>query len=150
KTRGANMALESKILIVIDPTADAHPAVDRVVNLIELGTSGYKPEVVLLFAVDHSSTDSSADNPDIYRDDTFLQAVIQRLDAVGITPQVRISWSREWADSNLYTAEVTSASTIFVSRPGGGASLDTAIEFWDLIRNTSISVGIIQQSAKPR
>lgn len=144
------MALETKLLIVIDPTSDSHPAVDRVVNLLELGTSGYKPEITLLFAVDHSGTDTTASNPNIYRDEKFFMELMERLTQVGITPEIRISWSKDWADSILSTAEQVGATSLMVSRPNKTATIESAIEFWHLIRNTTIPVGIIQQAAKPR
>ncbi len=143
------MALEEKLLIVVDPTSDSNPAVDRIVNLSKLGIPGYNPRVTLLFAIDHSSADTSADNPAIYRDDKYLVSLTAPLKAAGLNFSVRISWSREWADSVLFSAQAEGATAIMVSHPGEKTSQTLSDEFWHLIRNASVPVGFIQNSAAP-
>ena len=140
------MALEKKVLIVVDPTLDAQPAVDRVIALVEKGPTDYKPEIALLVTADLNNIDS--DSPGITMDGHALQQLAARLDSVGITPELVISWSKDWSDVILHTAEEVGASSLMLSNPGTGTSTAMTIEFWKLIRNTHIPVGIIQNSAE--
>ena len=144
------MSLERKLLIVVDPSAATHPTIDRVVRLEEAEIPNYQPAVTLLFAVDHSTTDTSAENQAVYCDDSFLHSLSSRLEAVGVSPEIRISWSRDWADSILFTAEQTGASSIFVPHPGDTGGKALSDEFWHLIRNSPVPVGIIQGQTPPQ
>lgn len=144
------MSLEDKLLVVVDPTTDANPAIDRVVNLLQQGVHDTKPEITLLFIVDSSSADTSADNPAIYKDDDYLFKLITPLRDLSISPSVRISWSSEWADSVLFSATEVNATTILFSHPGEKASRSMSDEFWKLIRNSTVPVGVIQTSNKPK
>ena len=142
------MALEKKLLIVIDPTLDTQPAVDRVINLVELGSTDYKPEVVLLVTADINSPRIGPAGLSI--DGQLIDQAVEGLRNVGIAPEVRFSWSREWAETILATAEETGATSLMLSHPGAESAQAMTDDFWQLIRNTSVPVGIIQQSDKPR
>ena len=142
------MALETKLLIVVDPAQDAQPAVDRVINLVELGTSDYKPVVTLLVTADFSGGRSDA--PGISRRWDFIRDMVERMRKVGLSPEVILSWSGDWADNILFTAEEVDASSLMISHPGPETAEAMTDDFWQLIRNTSVPVGIIQQSAKPK
>ncbi|MFA5630246.1 MAG: hypothetical protein WC997_01935 [Porticoccaceae bacterium] len=135
------MLLERKLLIVVDPTSESHPTIDRVVGLQEAEIPNYQPAVSLLFAVDQTTSDTRADNPAVYCDDSFLHNFSSRLEKLGVTPEIRISWSKDWADSILYNVEAVGASSIMVPHPGATRISD---EFWYLIRNSPVPVGIIQ------
>lgn len=144
------MSLERKLLIVVDPSAKTHPAVDRVISLVKADLPDYRPAVTLLLAVDQSTADTSAENMSMYCDDSFLKNLSSRLEAAGVTPDIRISWSRDWADSILHTAEAIGASSIMVPHPGETAGSAVSDEFWHLIRNTPVPVGIIQGATPPQ
>ncbi|MCB1667411.1 MAG: universal stress protein [Porticoccaceae bacterium] len=143
------MALDDKLLIVIDPESDNHPARDRVVELIKLGFSKAQTEVTLLFIVDHSNTDSSASNANIFRDDKYIQDVISPLLDIGAKPSVIISWSKDWADSILQASESIDATSVLISHPPAESNRKLTDEFWYLIRNSSVLVDIIKTSNKP-
>jgi len=138
------MSLERKLLIVVDPTSSAHPAFDRAVSLVNADPPASRPAVTLLFAVDHSTRDISAGNKAVYCDDAFLHTLSSRLKEVGVTPEIRISWSKDWAESILFTAEEVGASSIMVPHPGSTPGRSLSDEFWYLIRNSPVPVGILQ------
>lgn len=143
----SNAPIESKLLIVVDPMEEAQPAVDRVVNLIERGTTGYKPDVTLLATVDLATLPS--DHPGVYRDGLFFRDYAQRLERVGVSPTMLVSWAREWSDNILHIAAERAATALMLSRPERETNLWTAISFWQLLRNTTIPVGIIHKSTRP-
>jgi universal stress protein E len=143
------MALEDNLLIVIDPTADHHPARDRVVELIQLGNAHTPGKITLLLTVDGSNTELSADNPKAFRDTSYVQKVSQPLIDAGVTPDVILSWSKDWADSILLASQQTGATSILISHPRG-ENQRLSDEFWYLIRNSSALVDIIKTSTRTR
>ncbi|KJS06819.1 MAG: hypothetical protein VR73_09865 [Gammaproteobacteria bacterium BRH_c0] len=144
------MALEEKLLIVVNPAASKQPALDRAVNIAQAGIYEFSPEIHLLVTVDQSSTDARADNDAVYRDGQWLNAVTQQLQSGGIEPHIRISWSKDWADSILYSAGVLGVSSIVVSHPGKSANRAFSDEFWYLVRNAPIPVSVVQSARAPK
>lgn len=137
------MTLERKPLIVVDPSSNSQPTVDRVAQMAQTDIPDYQG-VTVLVAVDQSSADTGASNEAIYRDGNWLRSIAERLESAGVKPEVRISWSREWADSILYTASAVSATAVIVPHPGGDDDQEFSDEFWYLIRNSPVPVGIIR------
>ncbi len=144
------MATQEKMLIVVNPAASQQPAVDRVENIARNSPFTELPEVTLLVAVDPSSTDTRADNAAVYRDDEWLSTLKARLADAKLSPQVRISWSREWADAILYSAAQISAHSILVSHPGKSANKSFSDEFWYLVRNSPLPVSVVQSARAPK
>jgi len=140
------MALETRLLAVVDPSSDNHPTIDRVIHQVNADLANYKPEVTLLLAIDQSSADTQATNSNIYRDEKFLQDIAAPLRELGLSTSVRISWSRDWADSIIANAETVDANTVLVSHPGEKASRSLSDEYWHLIRHCPVPVGIIQSN----
>ena len=142
------MALEKKLLIVIDPTLDQQPAVDRVINLLKLGSGDYKPDVSLLVTADLSSLE--AQHAIITREGNFIGAIVDQLASHGVQPEVRFAWTTDWADTVLETVETVGATSLMISHPGAESVKAMTDAFWQLIRNTSVPVGIIQNTDKPK
>lgn len=142
------MNLHENVLIIVDPTDDFHPAVAGIVNRASV-MPDHKPDVTLMLAIDPEGSDTSADNDAMYRDEQFIKDLAAPLQEVGIKPSIRISWSGEFADSILYSVEKTGASVVMVSQPGEKVSRSLTDEFWHLLRNTHVPVGIIRREVKP-
>jgi universal stress protein E len=100
--------------------------------------------VVVLFIMDAISTDTSAGNEAIYRDETYISDIVAPLREHGIKVTVRISWSKDWADSILHSANTVNATSIMISFPGGDANKTMGDDFWYLMRNSSVPVAFIQ------
>lgn len=140
------MALEDKLLIVLNPTADKHPAVERVVNTAISGPFEELPAIHLLAAVDPSSTNTSADNESVFRSVDWLTDVSEQLKAAKLETTVEISWSTEWADGILHSAMRAGASSILVSHPGVNTNKTFSDEFWYLVRNSPLPVAVVQST----
>lgn len=143
------MALEEKLLIVVNPAASKQSALDRAVNIAQAGIYDFTPDMHLLVTIDQSSTDTRADNEAVYRDEQWLETIHGQLQAGGIQPHIRISWSKDWADSILYSASKIGASSIVVSHPGKSANRAFSDEFWYLVRNAPIPVSVVQSARAP-
>lgn len=138
------MSLEQNVLLVIDPTADSHPAVDRLIKLVAREGDDFRPNVTLLFIADtHSINASSAG---VYCDNHFILNILNPLREIGLDVSTRISWSKDWTDSILHTADEVEASSIMINHPGAGVNKHLTDEFWYLIRNSNVPVSIIQSS----
>lgn len=143
------MALEDKLLIVVNPAASRQPAVERAINIARQGAEDFVPELNLLILVDQSTTDSRADNDAVYRNGQWIKDLYDRFDTLGIQPSIEISWSREWADAILFSASKVGASSIVISHPGKSANRSFSDEFWYLVRNSPIPVCVVQSTRAP-
>lgn len=142
------MAYENKLLIVVNPTSKDQPAIARAVAMAKADSST-RPDITLLMAVDLSSTDNKANNPDLYRDEKWFRDIIAPLQAVGIEPSARISWSSDWAESIVFCAEELGVDTIILSHPGKAAKGSFSDEFWYLMRNAPVPICVVQSAQAP-
>ncbi len=143
------MTQENKALIIVNPTAERQPAVERAASGAFQGRASGVSEVCLLLAADPSITDMRADNESAYRDDVWLNGLMKQLQDGGMKASARISWCKEWADSVLYSAEHLGADAIFLSHPGTGNLRAFSDEFWYLLRHASLPLNIVQSARAP-
>lgn len=141
------MNLERKPLIVVDPSSGNQPTIERVVEMAGTSVAAYPQGVTVLLAVDQSTTDASAGNEAVYCDGDYLREIAERLRDAGVEPDVRISWSKDWGDSILFTAQTIGATAILLPHPGDEPGKEFSDEFWHLIRNSPVPVGIIRGSS---
>jgi universal stress protein E len=137
------MNLEQKILIAVDPTTDINPTIDRVVNLKKARPDHYNPSVALLLIAPPHKKDQGADNSTIHRDEVYLKTIAKPLEAAGIEPTIRLSWSSDWAESILFNADTVGATAIMISHPGDQPQKEFSEEFWYLIRHSPLPIGVI-------
>ncbi|MCK9469379.1 MAG: universal stress protein [Porticoccaceae bacterium] len=142
------MQEENKVLIVVNPAADRQPAVERMATGAHDGQES--SEVYLLLAADPSMTDTRANNEAVYRNDAWLAELQKLFEGSGIKVHTRISWSREWADSILYSAQHVGASYIMLSHPGVGNSGAFSDEFWYMLRHSPLPLTIVQSARPPQ
>ncbi|MFA5494182.1 MAG: hypothetical protein WC247_05340 [Porticoccaceae bacterium] len=143
------MAMEDKLLIVVNPAAATQPAVERVINTALNGPFTELPDVHLLVAVDPSSTDTSADNEAVFRNATWLAEMGEQFRAANLDTTMEISWSKDWADGILHAAMRANASSILVSHPGVNTNRAFSDEFWYLVRNSPLPVSVVQSTRPP-
>ena len=98
-----------KILVAVDPAQDELHALNRVI----LSTEMYKqqpgsprPFLHVLLSVDVENTDTSVDNPNLYRDNHwFSGTVLKPLQQSGLEFDVTMCWSTDWYGSLLKMAK---------------------------------------------
>lgn len=137
------MSFKKSILVAVDPTRDSQPALDLTANVVALNAGKIKPEVHLLVGIDPGARDTSAINDNVYRERSYFENLIIKLQSVGVDTKVKVSWSKDWADSLIYTAQQVEADMIMVSNPGASSTRDFSDEFWYLLRNAPVPVGLI-------
>lgn len=142
------MSLEEKLLIVVDPTADNHPAIARAIELVHVLPPDHKQAATVLFIVDQSALDDN-DKGTGYRDDQFLHNLVEPLRVAGIDTTLHLSWSKNWALSIIASADSAGATTIMVPHPGDKVSRHLSDELWYLLRNAPVPVAVIPSTAKP-
>ena len=142
------MAIQDHLLIVVDPTASHHPVIARAANIARYFKDS-PPRVTVLFAADYSNIDDNADNDAFYRDNQWLMEVVAPLADMKLDLYVRLSWCREWADSILYSANRTGATSIVLPHPGTENDKRLSDEFWYLVRNTAVPISVIQSVRTP-
>ena len=138
-----------RMLIVCDPTENAQPTLDRAVSMLETKLENVTAEVTILLAVDFSRNSANADNDQMYCDGESVRQMAEPLRQLGVTVNLRISWSNQWADSVLYNANAIDATSILVSAPSEKSGSSFTDEFWLLIRNSPVPVALIQGNRPP-
>ena len=144
------MLEENKVLIVVNPAAPRQPAVERMASDMPGGMDSGVREAYLLLAADPSMTDTRADNETVYRDDAWLAELQKPFESSGLKVYTRISWSKEWADSILYSAQHVGADAIVLSHPGTGNSRAFSDEFWYMLRHSPLPLTVVQSVRPPQ
>ncbi|BFM08603.1 universal stress protein [Halioxenophilus aromaticivorans] len=143
------MAFERNIIVAVDPTKDHQPALELSANVMSIKIQDYDPTMCLLVGIDPASDNTRPDNPKVYRDSGYFQQIIQRLNDANLKSKVRISWTKDWADSLIYNAQEFEANSIMVSNPGVEGNREFSDEFWYLLRNSPVPVGLISNADAP-
>ncbi|HEY8385003.1 MAG TPA: universal stress protein [Porticoccaceae bacterium] len=144
------MQESNKVLIVVNPASDRQPAVERMAMGVPTGKESGVTEAHLLLAIDPSVTDTRADNDAIYRDDAWLDGLRKSFENSGIKAHARISWSKDWADAILYSAQQVGADAIVLSHPGTGNLRAFSDEFWYMLRHSPLPLTVVQSVRPPQ
>lgn len=139
------MTMEQKLLLIIDPTADSQPAVDRLCDRI-INQPTYKPEIAVLFTTDANAAMQMDNKETGFCDLSTLEALVQPLKDAGVDPEISYSWNTDWAETILGCASAKESTSIMVSHPGRNANRAISDDFWYLIRHSTIPVGILQET----
>lgn len=139
------------LLVVVDPTRNAHPAFERA---LASSTLDIHPKVHLFIGVDLTTTDSSADNPQLYKSTDELTALLQPLEEKRIAYTAEVCWSSQWQEAILTSAERCKADMIIVSDYSREKSAQSDHRIsrrprlsdakWALLRNASCPVYIVR------
>ena len=134
------------ILVVVDPTQDDQPALTRVVETVKrLGTD---VSIHLFIGIDGSGVDFKATSWSVYRDLDWFYKLVEPLEQADIKYTSAISWSHQWQESILYTADYYQSQMIYLSDySGNGKPLSNA--GWTLLRYSSCPVLIVRDGAEP-
>ena len=133
------------ILIVVDPAQDKPLALERVLNTTRKAASGFlvPPKLYILPAVDCDNTDTSAENPAVYRNATwFFERIINPLQESGLEYSFEMSWSSDWYGSIISASEKLSPELIMLplmSRPSGHERIFNE-SIWRLLRTAQSPV----------
>jgi len=144
------MAFERNLLVAVDPTKDKQPALELAANVMSLNIEDYDPTMCLLVGTDPATIDVSPTNPRIYRARSYFEELITPLTNAGLKSQLHISWAKDWADSLIFNAQELDANSILISHPGGGSTREFGDEFWYLLRNSPVPVGLISNPDAPK
>ncbi len=135
------------ILLVVDPTRDKHPTLERSLAAAKKEqTLGSNVTVAVL--VDRESVDTSADNTLIHVDGDKFFGFRQQLQDAGIPCKFVFSWSEQWAKTIELIAAKQDCDMIslpFYSEQARGKYLLNN-ETWSLLRSSTTPVALCKES----
>lgn len=138
------------LLIVVDPTEDEQPALERALASSEHNTH---PTVHIFIGVDLTHTDSGPGNQKLYKHTDELAALLQPLEDKNISYTAEISWASPWQEAILEAARQHEVDMIIVpdysANKGKGSARaglfnrlsDTK---WGLLRNATCPVYFVR------
>lgn len=141
------------ILVVVDPTRKEQPALERALASSNLDTH---PKIHIFISVDLASTESSADNPKLYKSADELLDLFRPLNEKGINYTTEICWAPQWHEAILRSAKNNEVDMIIVSDYSNED--ETAGSFnglrhrlsdpkWGLLRNAIRPVFLVRPNA---
>ncbi len=137
------------ILIVVDPAQDKPLALERVLHTARKASGGSlaPPKLHILLAVDSDNTDTSAENPAVFRNATwFFDRLINPLQESGLEYALEMSWSSDWYGSIISASKKLSPELIMLplmSRPSGHERIFNE-SIWRLLRTAESPVLVVQ------
>ena len=140
------MSNHDTLFVVVDPTQNDHVALERAIITSRL--RDVPPKLKVFVGVDSAAVSLDADNPDIYRDTHWFEALKKPLEEAKLDYTLVICWSTQWQDAVLQAAKKTEADLILV--PDYSAK-NTRNRFsdakWQLLRNAKCPVLICRPGA---
>ena len=143
------MAFRKNILVAVDPSREKQPALELAASVTSLNFEGHTPKIYMLLGIDADKRDTSATNPAMYRNKAYFEELLKAFDDAGLEADARISWSSDWADSLMHTATEEDADMILISNPGSEGGREFSDQFWYLLRNSSVPIGLISTPIVP-
>ncbi len=134
------------ILVVVEPTQDTHIALERAIITSRLRP--VKPTLHLFLGVDEETNDLKARNPNLIRDDKWLENLIKPIKDENLEFTYHFSWSIEWDESLLNCADQLKPDSILI--PDYEAGLRRAMfsdSKWNIMRHANCSVMICRPGA---
>lgn len=144
------MSRRERILVVIDPTADDQPALER--GIITAGIREPHAELLLFTAVDGQAVDTGADNPALYRDRAWFESLFGQVDTAGIDHRCEVSWADDWAAAVLRATQHFAADLLLLPVPRAMRDARPRLSDgqWRVLRKAPCPVLMVQPGAKPR
>ncbi|WP_096086014.1 universal stress protein [Agaribacterium haliotis] len=144
------MAKAERIFVVVDPSSNQHPALDRVIRTAVLRPE--MPVVKVFIAVDSESTDTRAVNDNLFRHESWFGEEIRGpLEKAGIEYSLEISWSGEWQKSIVQASKAFGTDRIYLpvhERSESTSRFSFSESQWDLLKTAECPVVLIQPGAK--
>ncbi len=145
------MSTESNrvIFVVIDPSQDKPLALDRAIQAAKISTEQGlgSPALHLFMAVDYDNTDTSADNPAIRRDSSWLfERIVNPVRESGVEFKLEMSWSSDWYGSILAAAAAIQPELVMlplVNRPNDRDRIFND-SIWRLLRTITCPVYLVR------
>ena len=133
------------IMVVIDPTQETQPALERAIQTIQRLEK--KVRVHIFIGMDSSDADTRATSWSVYRDMNWFNDLVSPIEKAGIEYTSAVSWSHQWQESILYTADYYQSQMIYLSDyAGNGRSFSNA--GWALLRYATCPVLIVRDGAE--
>lgn len=137
------MSKQENLLVVIDPTRNEHPALERAIITAKMREN--TPAIHVFIGVDGHAVDTSHRNPDMYSDVASFTALEQRMNSEALEYTAEICWAHDWQKSLLSSGKHFQTDMIVIPDYG---DRDKGIRFsdskWALLRNAKCPVLIVR------
>ncbi|MCV6627124.1 MAG: universal stress protein [Cellvibrionaceae bacterium] len=137
------MSERENLLVVIDPTRDEHPALERAIITAKMREQA--PKIHIFIGVDGHAVDTSHRNPDMYSDVANFSALERRMEKEDLEYTAEICWAHDWQKALLSSGKHFRTDMIVI--PDYGDS-DKGIRFsdskWAVLRNAKCPVLIVR------
>lgn len=132
----------NRVLAVMDPSQEKHPALRRVIIGAEKRTE--KPQLTIFMAVDYELHEARGAKPVLYRDPEWFDGIVERIKGANSPYEIAISWSVQWAESVAELAKKEKVDRILVpvTLDEGGNHVITD-EMWKLLRHSPVPVTLV-------
>lgn len=136
------MALQSRLLVLVDPSQDMQPALRRA--RINAERRGEAPHLTVFMAVDRELHKRMDREPVMFRDPKWIEATMAGVNKAGLEHDLCISWDEEWAESVIEEIERAKSDLVMVPiyEDAEGEHILTD-EVWKLLRKSPVNVTLI-------
>ncbi len=132
------MSDTNNLLVLVDPTKDTHPALDRAALNASLRKDNAKSKIIVLLAVDPEVDNLDATNPKITRPVSWIQEQLANISERSIDHEIVISWATDWAHTAINMIEANDIDMIMVPFYGNTKKHVLSDEKWKLLRNAQV------------
>jgi universal stress protein E len=136
----------NKIVVVIDPVRGQHLALDRVLAIAK--ASNEKPQLCLFIGVDSDSSDLHASNSNIQRTSNWFHTITNKVEQQGLKYYFVVSWSDEWHQAILNTAQQFNSDGIFLPDYLDHKLFHLSAQKWAFLRKSTQPVTIVRSTSK--
>ncbi len=142
---------QEKLLVVVDPNDVDQVALHRA--LVTAGLRETPPQIKVFVGVDPEAVDTRAGNDNLVRDrQWFEQEIFGKLSDAGLEAEIEVSWSSEWQNSIMESAQRFSADEVLlpIHPKTNRLRFSFSENKWELLKNTSCPVILVRPGAEEK
>lgn len=140
------MPSEETILVLVDPTKDTHPAMERAVTSVKLRKDGATAKLLILVAVDPKVVNTHDSDLDLTRDDLWVKGLRKSVEDAGLEYSTLVSWSPDWAETVLSVVDKYDVNLTMIPFYGVRKNV-LSDEKWQLLRNAKTPVLLVKEGS---
>lgn len=143
------MQKQEKVLVVIDPAEEHHPALERAITNAQIRETAERSHLVLLITPALPKEKSA--HQTVRRKADWIAALEQSVTSQNIPCDVMVSWSADWATNILSAAQNQQVDMVMLplyAEPGDNRLISD--EKWSLLRKSDSPVLLVRPGGKER
>ena len=137
---------KEKVLVVVDPSHETHPALQRAVLNASIRKEAEQSSLVILVLPD---SEALSKDTSIHQTGDWLQALLEPVKTEGLEYHLELCWSGSWSSSILSAVDKHHIDVVMLPFYAHGNGKVLSDDNWHFLRNSQTPVLLVRPDSDP-